>query len=63
MNAQEKCIGYEAIRKEADDSGENVNPRLIVNPEFVEDLDKSDGANQFDPEDEKKFNEALGEDY
>jgi hypothetical protein len=32
---------------------------MIVNPEFVEGLDISDGAEQFDPEDQKKFDEAM----
>lgn len=36
-----------------------LNLRIIVNPEFVEGLDISDGAEQFDPEDQKKFEEAM----
>jgi hypothetical protein len=35
---------------------------MIVNPEFVEGLDESDGVDQFSPEDQKKFDEAMGED-
>ena len=60
MNEKDECLSYEIIRREAaatlDDS-----PRMIVNPEFVEGLDETDGAEQFTPEDQKKFDEAMGE--
>ena len=55
MNAQDMCLSYEAIRKEAGGNGENENPRLIVNPEYVESMDKSDGATQWDPETEQRI--------
>jgi len=32
---------------------------MIVNPEFVESLDNSDGAEQFDPDDQIKYDEAM----
>jgi len=32
-----------------------------VNPDFVESLDDSDGANQFDPEDQKRYDDAMAE--
>ncbi len=38
-----------------------LSARIIVNPEFVESLDDSDGANQFDPEDQKRYDEAMAE--
>ncbi len=38
MNKQEACLSYEAIRKEAGGDGENDKPRLIVNPDFVEQM-------------------------
>lgn len=33
--------------------------RIIVNPDFVESLDNSDGAVEFDPDDQKKYDEAM----
>ena len=33
---------------------------MIINPDFVEGLDQSDGADQFDPEEQKKFDEEMG---
>ena len=60
MNEKDDCLSYEILKREAaatlDDS-----PRMIVNPEFVEGLDETDGAEQFTPEDQKKFDEAMGE--
>lgn len=59
MNAQDTCLAYEAIRAEADNSGENEKPRLIVNPDFVENLDESDGATQFSPEVQAQFDNEI----
>ena len=38
MNKQESCLTYEVIRKEAGGTGENEKPRIIVNPDFVEQM-------------------------
>ncbi len=48
MNKQEACLAYEAIRKEAGGDGENDKPRLIVNPDFVEQMVRE--KNFFSPE-------------
>ena len=58
MNAQDSCLSYEALRKEANNGGigsENDSPRLIVNPDFVEQLDESDGSTQWNKEDEERI--------
>ena len=59
MNRQDECLSFETIRKEA--GAEADSPRLIVNPDFVENQDTSDGATQFDPDVQKKFEEELNE--
>jgi hypothetical protein len=59
MNAQDSCLAYEAIRAEANSSGENEKPRLIVNPDFVENQDDSDGAIQFSPEVQAQFDNEI----
>lgn len=63
MNAQDACISYETLRAEADSesafAGENANPRLIVNPEFVENVDTSDGRTQFDPDVQEAFENEI----
>ena len=33
---------------------------MIINPDFVEGLDQSDGAVQFDAEEQKKFDQEMG---
>ena len=33
---------------------------MIINPDFVEGLDQSDGAEQFNAEEQKKFDEEMG---
>ena len=64
MNAHSDCVSYEILRREAginrldpdaggdggDDSkaAAGKKERLIVNPEFVEGLDKGDGSKQYD---------------
>ncbi len=58
MNLQDECLGYEAIRAEAETEDKN-RPRLIVNPDFVEGLDKSDGSTQFDPDVQEDFENML----
>jgi len=35
------------------------NVRILINPEYVENLDSSDGAFQFDAEDQERFNEVM----
>lgn len=58
LNIQEECLGYEAIRAEAE-SEDKDRPRILVNPDFVENQDKSDGAEQYDPEEMKAFQKWL----
>jgi hypothetical protein len=60
MNLQDECNGYEAIRKEAETEDQN-RPRLLVNPDFVENLDTSDGSIQFDPDVQEAYENALAE--
>ena len=49
---------YEVLRKEVetlDEDGEKFmseEQRLLINPEFVESMDNSDGSEQFSPEDQ-----------
>ena len=61
MNAQDDCLSYEALRKEVtsvDGAETKDKPRLIVNPEFVQTMDESDGATQWDKDvEEKVWNE------
>jgi len=61
MNAQDSCMSFEAIRKEAsgDAAAGEEKPRLIVNPDFVENKDQSDGSTQWDPEVEEKVWNSL----
>ena len=63
MNAQDTCLTYETLRAEADAgsefAGENDSPRLIVNPEFVENIDTSDGRTQFDPDVQEIFENEV----
>lgn len=61
MNQRDDCLSYEILKQEANATLDD-SPRIIVNPDFVERIDQSDGAFQFDPEDQKKFDEAMGED-
>ena len=58
MNAQDSCLAFEAIRAEAG-ATENDKPRLIVNPDFVENIDDSDGKTQFNEEDQAKFDNEI----
>lgn len=37
----------------------NLASRLIVNPDFVENQDESDGRTQFNPEDQEKFDNEI----
>ena len=60
MNQKDECLSFEILRKEANATSVE-NARIIVNPEFVESLDNSDGANQFDPEDQKRYDDAMAE--
>jgi hypothetical protein len=56
LNARTSCSEYEAIKKEAADTLDD-SPRLLVNPDFVEGLDESDGKEEFMPEDQMKVDE------
>lgn len=61
MNKQDQCLSYEVLRQEVqqpfkegqkkkgDDGGQE---RLLINPEFVESMDNSDGSDMFSPEDQ-----------
>ena len=58
MNKQDNCMAFEVLRKEVetlDEKGEKFvseNQRLLINPEFVESMDTSDGSEKFTPEDQ-----------
>ena len=45
MNENDKCQAKELLKDEVDTENKN---RLFVNPEFMANLDSSDGAEQFD---------------
>jgi len=59
MNKQDDCMSFEVLRKEVQtfDGKDFVSgadeKRLLINPEFVESMDTSDGSEQFSPEDQK----------
>lgn len=55
MNAQEQCLNYEIIRAEVGNTSTNEKPRLIVNPDFVEGKDTSDGKKQWSNGEEEEF--------
>jgi len=58
MNKQDDCMAFEVLRKEVetlDGNGERFiseEQRLLINPEFVESMDNSDGSEKFSPEDQ-----------
>merc|ERR1712045_882141 len=57
MNKQDDCMSFEVLRKEVQTlDGETFvsqnDQRLLINPEFVESMDNSDGSEQFSPEDQ-----------
>ena len=43
----EKCKAKEILQNEVQ-SEDNSKNRLLINPEYVEELDQTDGSNQFD---------------
>ena len=51
MAANDKCKALEILQNEVQSedgsAGDSMN-RLFVNPEFVQELDQSDGSKQFD---------------
>jgi len=60
MNKQDDCMSFEVLRKEVQTLGPDGKEfisgmdekRLLINPEFVESMDTSDGSQQFSPEDQ-----------
>ena len=68
MNKQDECMAFEVLRKEVETLGEDgkefvsENQRLLINPEFVESMDSSDGSEKFSPEDQAIEDSVLGED-
>ena len=54
MAASEKCKAEELLKNEVD---ADLTNRLLINPEYVQDLDQSDGSRQYDKpiEDEAWF--------
>ena len=58
MNKQDNCMAFEVLRKEVETLDGNrekfisEEQRLLINPEFVESMDNSDGSEQFSPEDQ-----------
>jgi len=51
MNAHDKCSSKEVLKNELADENSNDN-RFLINPEFVESLDDSDGSKAFNVEGE-----------
>ena len=49
MNENDKCEATEILKQETDTE---MKDRLLVNPEFMANLDQSDGSQQFDDEEE-----------
>ena len=49
MNAHDKCSSKEVLKNELGDENSNDN-RFLINPEFVESLDDSDGSKAFNVE-------------
>jgi len=45
MAASEKCKAEELLKNEVDT---DLTNRLLINPEYVQDLDQSDGSRQYD---------------
>ena len=60
MNKQDDCMSFEVLRKEVQTLGPDGKEfisgadekRLLINPEFVESMDTSDGSEQFSPKDQ-----------
>ena len=48
LNAHDKCLSKEVLQNEVDSNEPLKDERLLINPEFVESLDKSDGSKAFD---------------
>ena len=51
MNAHDKCSSIEVLKSELVDENSNDN-RFLINPEFVQSLDDSDGSKAFNVEGE-----------
>ena len=49
MNENNKCEATEVLKQETETE---MKDRLLVNPEFMANLDQSDGSQQFDDEEE-----------
>ena len=47
ISSHDKCLSKEVLKNEIGD-GEEVDNRFLINPEFVQSLDKSDGSKAFD---------------
>ena len=64
MAANDKCKALEILQNEVQSEDgttggdSSMNNRLFVNPDFVQDLDQSDGSKQFDNENEEEFGDA-----
>ena len=64
MAANDKCKALEILQNEVQSEDgttggdTSINSRLFVNPDFVQDLDQSDGSKQFDNENEEEFGDA-----
>lgn len=70
MNKQDECMAFEVLRKEVQTLGSDgkefvsnaEHDRLLINPEFVESMDTSDGSQQFSPEDQAIEDEYANND-
>ena len=53
MNAHEQCLSKEVLKNELSNDDSNfisgaADDRLLVNPDFVQNMDQSDGSKAFD---------------
>eukprot|EP00096_Caligus_rogercresseyi_P009238 TRINITY_DN3102_c0_g1_i2.p1 TRINITY_DN3102_c0_g1~~TRINITY_DN3102_c0_g1_i2.p1 ORF type:complete len:317 (+),score=90.03 TRINITY_DN3102_c0_g1_i2:2-952(+) len=58
FNTQDDCLTQNILLKEVpEDSVKDSQQRLLINTEFVENLDKSNGSEPYDPENEPDYEE------
>ena len=48
MIANDKCKTNEVLRQELPNKEQSMTDRFLVNEEFIQSLDNSDGATQYD---------------
>ena len=64
FNNQTNIVSNMTLAENKDEEKEYINTnRLLINPEFAESMDPSDGSEMFSPEDRKIEEEATRLDY